>query len=233
MLLVLVSAGILRPDYGAIMLVLVFLLALRKQLVLSRVQQGLAIGAVVMPIYLLGVSSGVDISLAEFATFSILALVAGVGIFVFAQVLYSLSPRSDQVFVYSFWALAALLIAELINSDSDVSPLVTNFFLFEGLWGYSAYLFLAIVAASFIFSRKEPLHQALVELLLLSLLLILAVKLTDVFLTSGADFAVARVGWGDTVNRLMVAILPIVVLITAKLIGSMLNFREHTQVEKK
>lgn len=233
MLLLLVAAGILRPDYGAIMLVLVFLLALRKQLVLSRVQQGLAIGAVVVPIYLLGVSSGVEISLSEFVIFSILAVVAGVAIFIFAQVLYSLSPRSDQVFVYSFWALVALLIAEFLNSESDISPLVTNFFLFEGLWGYSGYLFVAIVAASFIFSRKEPMHQALAELLLLSLLLILAVKLTDVFLTSGAEFGLARVGWGDTVNRLMVSILPIVVLISAQLLGSILKPKESSSTVAK
>ena len=222
----LVSSGILRPDYGAIMLVLTAMLVLRKNLAISNRERVLAVGLVVIPIYLLGISSGLQLTGVEILVFTSLAVFSGTVISLFGIVLSKLKPRPEQVIVFVFWSLVILISIELLNSEAAASPLITNFFMFEGLWGFTAYFMVAMSLVSFLFSIRDYEHKVLLEVFLLTLLMLLGIKLADVFLTADSGFGLARVGWGDSVNRLMIAILPIAAVSAAQVLSSIFSQNE-------
>ena len=139
------------------------------------------------------------------------------------------------------WSICAILVFVLVLSDLEASSraMVLNFYQGEGLWGATLFLVSGVVILSLFLGRGSSFGAEATFLLragVLSLLFFLIAKVGDGQLSSvlagdGLSSAVlARSGWGDSLNRMLVAYLPFFFLLSASLVRRLQ--RERTPAKK-
>lgn len=113
-----------------------------------------------------------------------------------------------------YWASIglAVVIVLISNLERSINALFLNFVLGEGLWGVTliALAVFAIVSSYFVRKMKvDDLEGWLIAAGLLALLLFVFAKLADGFGSGGITGGyIARSGWGDSLNRMLVAFTP-------------------------
>lgn len=109
----------------------------------------------------------------------------------------------------------SFLVLLLSNFTSSFDSLFVNLILGEGLWGMSV-ISLAALSLVAIFARKRRNKDDLSRMMLvagfLSLNLFLIAKLGDGIENGLFGGSLARSGWGDSLNRMLVAYIPFVFL---------------------
>ena len=136
--------------------------------------------------------------------------------------------------IYYFASLGLLLVIIIIsNRGISVKNLVVNLFLGEGLWGVTIVALLVFSLLAIPLLRRVNSDQIVKFLLaagLLAMSLYLFAKVAD-GLGSGAftGYGFSRIGWGDSLNRMLVAYIPFAVVF----VSSALSFGANTKVEHK
>lgn len=122
----------------------------------------------------------------------------------------------------------SILVLLLSNFTISFDALFTNLVLGEGLWGISV-ISLAALALVAIFVRnrtdKDEIPKMLLAAGFLSLNLLLIAKLGDGFENGLFGGGFARIGWGDSVNRMLVAYIPFAVIFIGNFVNSIVKSR--------
>lgn len=116
-----------------------------------------------------------------------------------------------------FIAVIAVILAFRVSWESSISSFFINVFVGEGLWGAFFYFLVVTVGLaiwSMVTSKHEP--SLLARVFVITFLLYLLSKTFDNFEVAGNRSGIARVGFGDSLNRSLVTWLPFVYLLVAK-----------------
>lgn len=197
-----VSAVLMRAD-NALIIMFPLGLILFGQIISGKVIKSVLVLATMgaLPLSILGfqinVSTGLIVAVATLA-------VVGAGL------AYSLPVRAQQaIHDYTmrravFIPLAGILIS-VATSVSLVSfeALYQNYLMTEGLWGYTVLAVIVLAIAGRFVGSASPENRDTLRLGAGVLGMVIFAKFGDVIL-GGGSFEFARIGWGDSLNRLLI-----------------------------
>lgn len=135
------------------------------------------------------------------------------------------APTISKIYYFASLALAPMIII-ISNFESSLENLVLNLFLGEGLWGATviALMLISLIAIPLLIRHKpDEIQRFILSAGLLSLLFFVCAKLADGF-DSGSilDSVIARSGWGDSLNRMLVAYIPFAVIFVSSAMSKVL-----------
>jgi hypothetical protein len=213
------AIGFMRFDYIVIFAIfgLIFILYSKHS---NWILPGLAV-----PIAILSSASWLLLTTEDFPFFGDVGLTLYIGLGLAIPITLSYAIRKlnagPELFAgNTYWFLVAILavfLAFRVSWESSISSFFINAFLGEGLWGAFFYFLTAIVGLaiwSMLTSKIEP--SLFARVFMITFLLYLMSKTFDNFEIAGNRSGVARVGFGDSLNRSLVTWLPFVYILVAK-----------------
>lgn len=242
MAFVIAATIMLRADNGLIMLLPILLVVTGCEIANKKMTALLlSISYLSLPFWLL--SYQVDISLVVSILATIFAIGLGAGIFY----LPTIASRSIHGYAStrSLWLPLLGVAVSLMTSASlrSIEALYFNYILSEGLWGFT---FAALLAASVVLAIRMRLRLKEIDRLApmaFGLLgMIIWAKFGDAFISqeslarlaySSSPLEFARIGWGDSLNRLFVYVFPLFFTYVAAEIFGNGTSRKIAKTDKK
>ena len=121
----------------------------------------------------------------------------------------------------TYWLLVAIvgvIILFRVAWEGSIESFFINAFLGEGLWGaFFYFLFVLVGLATWLFISSKSQPNILASVLVTTFLLFLLAKTFDNFEVAGERVGIARIGFGDSLNRSLITWLPFVYLLVAEL----------------
>lgn len=227
LIVTLLASAALRPDYSLMSLVFVILFSVRTNRLSDRKSHFIFVGVTLASNLFFLLTSGGEGELSSYIAISLIAICISVLIFVLARGAASLTPKASQVVVYATWALIGLMILSALVSDSTPA-IITNVLFFEGLWGLTGWFILAAIGVGFALTRRRESIPHFLEPLLVAVSMIVAIKIGD-HIIQGSPLTLGRVGWGDSINRMLFAIWVPFSALLAHILDSLSPSKRHDE----
>jgi hypothetical protein len=155
-----------------------------------------------------------------FPLFSLVAILSG-AVFIIVEQRFNLGEaRVLKLLRLSLPVTLVLASALASGTWASLQTIFINFFLGEGLWGVTPLATVLIFAILIVLNRgkSSSIQKWIFGLAMFSISVLIVAKFGDGFSFSGPLGGFARVGWGDSLNRLFVSLTPfVVVLLTLRI----------------